>query len=170
MTTRRTTLGLAASLCLVPRLLHAQAAGPGLGLAERRAIAAYQQDKWPAIQAGIQGAAGFPVPVDVEWDQLAIPGYAKNYAEDEFFGKTIFEPLTSALRSITADQMGRDALKTKLQRIHVRFDEATAPASNYPNGIKFEGGVLDINWRPFSNAANVKPRTDALTDLLEKNL
>lgn len=168
MTTRRTTLGLAASLCLVPRLLRAQAAG--LGLAERRGIAAYQQDKWPAIQAGIQGAAGFPVPVDVEWDQLAIPGSARNYADDGFFGKTIFEPLTGALRSITADQMGRDALKAKLQRIHVRFDEATAPASNYPNGIKFAGGVLDINWRPYSNVDDVKPRTDALVELLEKNL
>ena len=168
MITRRVTIGLALALSAAPHGIYAQA--PTLGLAERRAIAAYKENKWPGIDKAIREAAGFPVPVEVEWDQLAIPGSASNYGDDEFFGKTIFEPLTAALRSITADQMGRDALRAKLQRIHVRYDEASAPASNYPNGLKFAGGVLDINWRPYTNTADVKPRTDAITDLLERNL
>ena len=76
----------------------------------------------------------------------------------------------AALNSITAAPMGRDALKAKLQRIHVRFDEKTAPASNYPNGLSFVNGVLDINWRPYSNTADVEDRTKALTQIMEKNL
>ncbi|RYI93363.1 MAG: hypothetical protein EON47_20770 [Acetobacteraceae bacterium] len=162
---RRNVLGLALLLLTPSSAVFAQA-----GLAERRAIAAYRQDKWPPIEAAIRKAAGFEVPVDVEWDQLTIPGDAAHYADDEYYGKTIFQPLVAALNSITADQMGRDALKAKLQRIHVRFDEKTAPASNYPNGLSFAGGVLDINWRPYSNTADVEDRTKALTQILEKNL
>jgi hypothetical protein len=162
---RRKMFGLAALLLLPASVGHAQ-----LGLAERRAIAAYRQEKWPLIEQGIRKAAGFDVPIDVEWDQLTISGDAGHYAEDEYYGKTIFQPLTAALGSITADQMGRDALKAKLQRIHVRFDEKTAPASNYSNGLSFANGVLDINWRPFSNTADVADRTKALTQILEKNL
>ena len=166
MTTRRSTLGLAAALALTPALVRAQ----GIGLAERRAIAAYRQEKYPAIETGIQGAAGFAVPVEVEWDQLTLPGDAPYYARDDYFGKTIFEPLTAALRSITADAMGRDALRAKLQRIHIRYDEKTAPASNYANGLTFANGTLGINWRPYANPADVADRTQALTQLLEKNL
>ena len=162
---RRNALGLALVLLAPSSAVFAQA-----GLAERRAIAAYRQDKWPPIEAAIRKAAGFDVPVDVEWDQLTIPGDASHYADDEYYGKTIFQPLVAALNGITTDQMGRDALKAKLQRIHVRYDEKTAPASNYANGLSFQNGTLDINWRPYANTADVADRTKALTQILEKNL
>ena len=162
---RRNVLGLAALLLAPSTGVFAQ-----VGLAERRAIAAYRQQNWPPIEQAIRGAAKFDVPIDVEWDQLTIPGDASHYADDDYFGKTIFEPLIAALNNITSDQMGRDALKAKLQRIHVRFDEKTAPASNYPNGLSFKNGVLDINWRPYSNTADVLDRTKALTQIMEQNL
>jgi hypothetical protein len=167
MTTRRGIIGFAAVLSLAPAAGRAQGT---LGLAERRAIAAYRQEQYPAIEQGIQQAAGFAVPVEVEWDQITLPGDAAYYARDDYFGKTIFEPLTAALRSITTDAMGREALRAKLQRIRVRFDEKTAPASNYPNGLAFRDGVLDINWRPYSNTADLQDRTQAITQLLERSL
>lgn len=167
MTTRRNIIGFAVAVFLVPLVSRAQ---PAIGLAERRAIATYRQDKYPAIEQGIQQAAGFPVPVEVEWDQLTLPGDAAYYARDDYFGKTIFEPLTAGLRSVTADTMGRDALRAKLQRIRVRFDEKTAPASNYPNGLSFRDGTLDINWRPYANTGDLQDRTQAITQLLEKSL
>ena len=162
---RRNMLGLAVVLLAPSSAVVAQ-----IALAERRAIAAYRQEKWPPIEAAIRKAAGFDVPIDVEWDQLTIPGDAAYYSNDEYYGKTIFQPLVAALNSITADQMGREALKAKLKRIHVRFDEKTAPASNYLNGLSFTDGVLDINWRPFANTADVEDRTKALTQIMEKNL
>ena len=175
MITRRGTLGAAALTIAsagvpagVP--VGARAQQPAIGLAERRAIAAYRADTYPAIERGIHEAAGFPVPVEVEWDQITLPGDAAHYARDDYFGKTIFEPLTAALRSITADAMGRDALRAKLGRIRVRFDERTAPASNYPNGLSFEGGTLGINWRPYANTGDLRDRTQAITRLLERNL
>ncbi|MGU3362938.1 hypothetical protein ACLBWX_21665 [Methylobacterium sp. M6A4_1b] len=145
-------------------------AEPTIGLAERRAIAAYRQDRYPAQEKAIQEAAGFAVPVEVAWDDLTIPGDAKYYADEGYFGKTIFEPIAAGLKEVAKDTMGREALAQKLKTIRVRFDEKTAPASNYPNGLTFSGGVLDVNWRPFANVADFKDRVEAVVKVLEKNL
>nr|WP_244478448.1 hypothetical protein [Methylobacterium sp. Leaf113] len=85
-------------------------AEPTIGLAERRAIAAYRQDRYPAQEKAIQEAAGFAVPVEVAWDQLTIPGDAKYYSDPGYFEKTIFEPLATGLKEVAKDTMGREAL------------------------------------------------------------
>lgn len=166
MISRRNVLGaVAIVLATTPRVRAEET----IGLAERRAIAAYRQDRYPALEKAIQEAAGFPVLVEVAWDQLTLPGDAKNYADDGYFGKTIFEPLAAGLREVGKDPMGRDALKQKLKTIRVRYDEKTA-TSNYPNGLKFEGGVLNVNWRPFTNVADFKDRVEAIVLTMEKGL
>ncbi len=166
MISRRNALAAAAILFCARTAL----AEPTLGLAERRAIAAYRESRFPAQEKAIQDAAGFAVPVEVAWDQLAIPGDAQYYENPDFFEKTIFEPLAAALKEIGQDKMGREALRAKLKSIRIRYDEKTAPASNYANGLTFAGGVLDVNWRPFANVADAKDRVAAVTALLEKNL
>lgn len=110
------------------------------------------------------------MPVEVAWDDLTIPGDAKYYSDPGYFEKTIFEPLATGLKEVGKDKMGREALAAKLKAIRIRFDEKTAPASNYPNGLSFKAGVLDVNWRPFSNVADVKDRVEAVVKVLEKNL
>lgn len=167
MITRRTMLASVGFVLLMANPLSAQTQP---SLADRRAITAYQAEQWPAIQKAIQEAAGFEVPVEVEWNKLAVAGDGAHYADEEYFGKTIFQPLTEALRGITRDDMGRQALRERLQRIQISFDENTAPASNYPNGLTFENGTLAINWRPFSNTADYEPRVEAVTQLLESKL
>ena len=166
MISRRHALAAALVMLSVPTAR----AEPTIGLAERRAIATYRQERYPALEKAIQDAAGFPVPVEVAWDQLTIPGDAKYYSDEGYFGKTIFEPLAAGLKEIAKDTMGREALAQKLKTIRVRFDEKTAPASNYPNGLKFDGGVLDVNWRPFANVADFKDRVEAVVKVMEKGL
>lgn len=166
MISRRHVLESAAFLMLSTACVRAEET---IGLAERRAIAAYRQDRYPVLEKAIQEAAGFPVPVEVAWDQLTLPGDAKYYAEDGYFGKTIFEPLAAALRAVGKDTMGRDALRQKLKTIRVRFDEKTS-TTNYPKGVTFEGGVLDVNWRPYANVADFKERVEAIVLLLESKL
>lgn len=167
MILRRRVLQTAAFILLSTTCVQAQ---EKIGLAERRAIASYQQERFPALEKAIQDAAGFPVTVEVVWDQLTVPGDAKYYSEDGYFGKTIFEPIAAGLREVGKDQMGRDALKQKLKTIRVRYDEKTAVASNYEKGLKFEAGTLDVNWRPFANVDNFKERVTALVQTLDKNL
>ncbi len=163
---RRAALLAVTALTVVPGL----AFGQGLALGERRGIAAYQSEQWPGIEAAIQRAAGFPVPITVEWEQIARPGQAARYAAPDYYGHTIFDPLVAALTSITRDAMGRDALRAKLTRILIRYDERTRPLTNYPNGLTFEGGVLSINWEPGVNVGDRQPRERALVALLERNL
>jgi hypothetical protein len=142
----------------------------GLGLAERRALKDYQEKDFPAIKKNLMTAVGFEAPLDIKWEQLAQPGEADRYKEDGYWNATIFKPLTKAMTSITADKEGKDALKAKLKKIVIMYDPNTAPASNYANGIKFEAGVLTINFRPYSNVDAVDERTAAIQKLLEDNL
>ncbi len=44
-----------------------------LGLAERRAIAAYSTDIWPKYELEIQDLAGFPVTINLDSKSLALP-------------------------------------------------------------------------------------------------
>jgi hypothetical protein len=158
-------------LCLMALL----GAAPGLAqdalpLAERRALKAYQDDVYPGQIAAIRQAAGFELPVDVKWEAVARPGQADRFAREGHFTKVYFTPLTEALKGVASDQMGRDALKARLKQVVITYDKATAPISNYPNGLTFADGVLTINFEPGVNENDVKDRTRAIRDLLESKL
>jgi hypothetical protein len=140
------------------------------GLAERRAVAAYEKDQYPALQKKIQDAAGFPVPITVDWLSLALPGETEYYTHEEFFLKTIFEPLELAMKDVAQDEMGKEALKAKLKAITIHYADAGISASDYKQRVKFEDGMLDINFRPFTNGADVKERADAIIEALNAKL
>ena len=55
--------------------------------------------------------------------------------------KIYFEPLAAALQSITADELGKNALKSKLKKVVIHCD-GDAPASNYAAGLKFDDAFL----------------------------
>ena len=143
-----------------------------LGLAERRAIKEFQDSNYPSIEAGIKKATHFDVEIEVKWEEIAKQGQAPVYNDDQYWGTTIFKPLTNALNGITIDDMGKDALKSGLNRIVIMHDPETAPASNYPNGLTFEEGVLTINFTPYSNADEyaMAERTNAIKQLLESKI
>jgi hypothetical protein len=139
------------------------------------APAAMSQDSlpleiYPNELAAIRQAAGFEVPVTPQWERLAVPGQAAKYSDPEFFTAVFFTPLIDALKGVGSDAMGQAALKTKLKGIVLTYDPATAPASHYPNGLTFVDGVLTINFTPYSNTADVKPRADAIQAFLESKL
>ena len=81
----------------------------------------------------------------------------------------IFEPLTAALKSITADDEGKKSLKEKVKKVVIHATEDAA-ASNYAEGLSFQDGVLTINWRPYTNAQDQKDRTEILMKFLESKL
>jgi len=140
------------------------------GLAERRAIAAFEKDNFPALQKSVQTAAGFEVPIEVDWNSLALPGDDKFYGQDDYLVKTVFTPLENAMKDIARDEMGKQALREKLKTITVHYTEAGSPASAYKERVKFEAGTLDVNFRPFTNSADVDDRTKAIVDALEAAL
>lgn len=166
-----TALFLALGICLSP-IPSSFAEG---GLAERRAIKAFQETKFAQVEKDIDAAAGFDVKVNVDWDKLARPGEAESYSDDKYFMDTIFLPIVDSLKDVTRDEMGKGALKEKLKEVSVTYDEATAPASNYANGVTFENGVLAVNFAPYTNSdsrgePNFKDRVSAIVKTLEAKL
>lgn len=152
-----------------PTVLRAQDAA-SLALPERRALKEYQEKKLPELQKNINAAAKFDVPMEIQWGAIAQKDQGGSYMEDDYFTNVYFVPLANALKEVTSDAMGADALKAKLKKVVITYDQSTAPASNYPNGIKFENGTLTINFTPFSNSADVEPRTKAIAAGLESKL
>lgn len=146
-----------------------------MGLAERRAVKAYQDLQYPALKKAIDDAAGFEVVLEVEWDKIATEGRAAQYHEDWFWTQIYFQPLAAALKLVAQDDMGKAALKAGLKKVVITYDEATAPISNYKDGWKFDGGVLTLNSAPATNAgdetsSDFKERVDAIQTNLEAKL
>ena len=136
-----------------------------MGLAERRAAKNFETNAFPALLKEVQDAARFPVPVEVAWESLAVNDYAHLY--DEAWPKVYFQPLVGALKAITVDDMGKDALKGALKKVvivnkaGVHYGESMAT---------FEGGTLTLDHEPCTNIDDIQQRTDAIRALLEKSL
>lgn len=139
-------------------------------LADRRAITTYEKEHYPPLKQKIWQAAGFDVPIEVDWNSLAGPGDAAYYAQDDYFVKTIFEPIAGALAQITKDDMGKTALKESLKKVSVRYGDDGISATDYEERVKFDGGVLTVNFRPYYNTADVEDRTNAILKVLEASL
>ena len=139
-------------------------------LAERRAIKSYQESVLPDLQSDINNAAGFEVVLNIDWDKIALPGGADNYESDAYFTDIYFKPLIKAFLSISSDELGKEALVSKLKSVKITYDSDTAPTANYGNGIAFEGDQLTINFRPFSNAGDIDERAEAMIEELESKL
>src|SRR5215469_3742585 len=116
-----------------------------MGLAERRAVEQFKNDVYPSWKSQIDEAAGFDVPVEVAWDQLAVDEYASSYAE--FFPKVYFEPLVAALKAITVDDIGKSAARDGLKKIVIKNTGDFYSTS----GFSFADGVLIIDHRPHAN-------------------
>ncbi len=135
-----------------------------MGLAERRAAERWKNDYYPDWKARIDQAAGFDVPIEVSWEQLAEADYADSYAE--FFPKVYFEPLMLALSAITVDDMGKNALREGLSNIVIKNSGEYGSTA----GITFRNGVLTINHRPHVNVHYGDERAKAIQQNLESGL
>ena len=139
-------------------------------LAERRALKEYQESVLPDLQNQINSAAGFEVPLNIEWTEIAQPGEEENYSSEAYFTNVYFTPIVKALSSITSDSLGQEALKANLKGINIGYDPETAPSSAYEDGVDFKDGQLSLNFIPFSNASDIDDRAQAIVNLLESKL
>jgi hypothetical protein len=134
-----------------------------MGLNERRAIQAFQNDLYPALKKALDQVVGYELPIEVKWETLAADSYSHLY--NEAFPKLYFEPLQKALQTVCSDQMGKDALKAGLKKIVI----SNTKHNPYGSGFTFENGVLDIN-HDLCNVDDVAERASAIQKLLENGL
>jgi hypothetical protein len=131
-----------------------------MGLAERRAVKAFQDNKYPKIKSEIDSAAGFDVPLEVQWEGLAAEDYSQYY--DEYFVKVYFKPLTEALKAIAIDDMGKEALRDGLKKVVIRHTGSSEAS--------FSNGTFTIDHSPNSNVDYWEDRRKEWQTLLEKGL
>lgn len=135
-----------------------------MGLAERRSAERFKNEDYPGWKSRIDEAAGFDVPIEVAWEELAVPDYADRYAE--YFPDVYFTPLLDAFGAIAADDMGKEALRQGVTQVVVRNSGEYFSSS----GISFTDGVLLFDHKSDTNTHHVEERTKAIQALLEANL
>lgn len=134
------------------------------GLKEKRAVKNFQEQTFPKLTQQINTVASVDVPVEVDWDSIAVDDYADMY--EEGFTKVYFTPLLDALKEICADDMGKDALKNALKKVVIK----NSSNSYSPSNFSFADGVLVIDHSPTTNIDDTKERTKKIVKLLEDAL
>jgi hypothetical protein len=135
-----------------------------MGLAERRGVEQFKNGDYPGWRSRINEAAGFEVPVEVNWEELAVADYASSYAE--FFPKVYFQPLVDALSAVTIDELGKGALREGLSKIVIRNSGGFYSSS----GMSFADGVLTFDHQPHANIDYGEERAKGLQRVLESGL
>lgn len=131
-----------------------------MGLAERRAARNFETGKFPKIKQDIDKAAGFEVPIEIDWNSLGEEGYANSYEDD--FPKIYFQPLIYAFKDVCIDDLGRDALKQGLKKVTIRNTAGSAT-------VRFNNGELLLDF-PYSNIDYWEERKKEIQQVLEKGL
>lgn len=136
-----------------------------MGLAERRALKDFQDNHLATLQAQLNAAAGFDVPLEVDWDSMLEDD--RGHLLTDGLTKIFFQSTIDAFASITRDDMGKEALKAGLEKIVMKnMSGAFSGSSAYD----FADKVLTIDHDPYSNHDDIKARTEYLIKLLEKGL
>src|SRR5688500_13692457 len=117
-----------------------------MGLAERRAAKKFETESYPRLKKDVNDAAGYDVPMEVEWDTLAIDEQSHLY--DEYWPQVYFQPLKTALKEICQDDMGKEALKGALKKIIIRNTKNTSYGASIAT---FDKGVLTLDHLPTTN-------------------
>ncbi|NJC28197.1 hypothetical protein [Neolewinella antarctica] len=154
-------LGL--TLCLLIAVpLTAQDAEPNL--AARRVVQNFQDATYPSLTERLNAAAGTELTYEINWDELVSEGYTDLYEQD--WPKLYFEPLIAAFTSLSADDIGKTALRDGLKKVVIRNTTTCYSSTCWAS---FADGVLTLDHQ-FANVPLVEDRTASLLELLEKSL
>lgn len=131
-----------------------------MGLAEKRWAADKKKTDEPAFVSQVRSTLGFEVPVEIDWDGFSSSLDDAQYITHDSYG---LPNLVKALSTITADDLGKDAIKGALKKIII------APATADNTGFTFDNGV--INWKAyFGSSSSGYIYADAMQKKLEQAL
>lgn len=136
-----------------------------MGMVERRAVAEFQERYYPALLKKVHAAAGYPVPVEVKWDTLALDKESDKY--NTHWPDMYFEPLVAGLGRINKDDMGRAAIKEGIKKIVIQNENNN---KNPDRWAVLKDGVLTLDHLPHTNVQDRVLRGDKLGTMLEQKL
>ena len=135
-----------------------------MGLAEKRIVKAFQEGPYKKYESQIHEVVGKEIEIDVNWDSLS-KGGSSDLWEDSF-PKVYFIPLIDALKSICADDMGKEAIAESLTKIIIENNGNWSSSS----WSSFSDGVLKLDNDPITNIDSTQARAESLQKVLENNL
>lgn len=138
-----------------------------MGLQERRAQKEFVDNVFPGLKAEMEKAAGFSLEVTVDWDSITEDNYAHMYREA--WPKVYFEPTIEAFKAICIDDMGKEALKSKLKKVVIHNKHGIYYGDRWAS-FDDGSGTLTLDHQPVSNVDDVKARKEGLQTLLESKL
>jgi hypothetical protein len=131
-----------------------------MGLAEKRWVADRKKTDEPALVSQIKATLGFEVPVTIDWEGFGEDLTESTYITNDQYG---IPNLVKALSSITADDLGKEAIKGALKKIEIQATKADN------TNFAFEDGV--IVWKAyFGSSSSGYIYADAMTKKLEDKL
>ncbi|MBN1646814.1 MAG: hypothetical protein JW874_02160 [Spirochaetales bacterium] len=105
----------------------------------------FRDRNYPGLNAEIVAAAGFHVPVEVDWESLAAKGWAHIY--ESAFPRVYFLPLVRALKKYNAETSDQNKLQRVLNKIRIKNSGKYFSST----GISLDKGVLVIDHQPQAN-------------------
>lgn len=136
-----------------------------MGLAEKRAIKAFQEGTFKELETKILELVGEKLEIEIDWSSLAIDKMEHLY--EKALPKVYFLPLISALENICTDDMGKEALNEGLSKIVIKNDAGIHNSSKWAN---FTNSILTLDHEPITNIDDVQDRSKTIQKLLEENL
>lgn len=106
-----------------------------MGLNERRKIKELQETTLPERVKEIEEICGQAIPYEVDWDSLADDAEGLNFLDNLSCHR-----LNMALRTICADDMGKEAVRDGLKLIKLKNVKDKAQMK-----ISFDDGVLEMH-------------------------
>jgi len=106
-----------------------------MGLEERRRIKELQEVTLPGRVKDIEEICGAPISYEVDWDSLKDDANGLNFLDNISCHR-----LNMALRTICADDMGKEAVRDGLKL--VKLKNVKTPAEKK---LSFENGVLEMH-------------------------
>lgn len=131
-----------------------------MGLAEKRLAKRLQDEVIPAFQAELNAIVGYEPTLEIDWDTFtAFDEYPMTRLEG-----SVLPQLIEVAKSICRDDMGKEALKGAMQKIHlVNTDNDNDVELRFAEGVLYHKMQLaGSTYRYYS--------TDQIIALLEKSL
>jgi len=118
-----------------------------MGLEEKRRIKELQEVTLPERVREIEEICGTPIPYDVDWDSLADDAAGLNFLDNLSCHR-----LNMALRTICADDLGKEAIRDGLKVVKLRN---VADVSD--KQVTFADGVLEMHCAYAQGASGMIP-------------
>ena len=138
-----------------------------MSLSTRRAAKEFELTHFVRLKGEIHKAAGFEIPIDVDWESLASPDREALYSEH--WPQIYFNPLIEALKAVAIDDMGKQALQAALKKVIIKDASETHAGGKIAKFDKATG-VLTLDNVSYSNLSDTRQRITSIQKALEDNL